>query len=220
MVLVSELRARGLEAHLSNTGEYRDGDFVVYPEIIRGNPLGAQRYCTWLLNLRPPLQDGQRFSWNVAISDDPLLTVNVIEDDLWWPLARRTKTVGVWEGKGRIDPRLVPDGAVQITREGWPTRQGLACFIRSLDYLISFDRFTVVNVEAVCSGVPVRLHDDGMWTREQVEATGFHPYGIAWKDDEMDAARDSVHLARDYYFGTAVPSFASTIDRFVAATCP
>ena len=218
-VLKSELQARGLEAVMSYEGGFSlDDAYVLYPEVTPGNPRRAPRWGTWMLNLRGPLPPGERFAWSSMISHDPLLAVDVIESHLWWPQPRRTNTVGVWEGKGRIDWSKCPPGAVQITHKSHPTREGLSDFVRSLDSLVSFDPFSTMNLEAACAGVPVRIFEDGKWTREQVESIGWMPFGAAWEDDEMPEARASVHLARSFYFDKIVPLFGDQIDRFVRLT--
>ena len=48
--------------------------------MIRDNPFGAKRVVRWLLNTASGLpNDGLRYAWTEGISDDPLLTVNIIE---------------------------------------------------------------------------------------------------------------------------------------------
>ena len=90
--------------------------------------------------------------------------------------------------------------------------------IQSLDYLISFDPFTAVNLEAVCVGTPVVIHSVGnQWSREDIDAHGWTPYGIGWGIGELGLAKDTVHLAYDHYDGLR-GVFQSRIDRFVELT--
>lgn len=218
-VLRDELVLRGLEAVMSyETTIDKAHDFVVYHEVSLGNPAGARRYAYWLLNRPSYVPVGTRFTWRPEISDDPLLNVNIVEPYLWWPGGPRKGPVGVYVGKGRYDPTKAPSDAVEITRNTHHTREELADFVRTLDHLISFDPFSNLNLEAICAGVPVRVHTDGVWDQVQIERTGWAPYGIAWRDDEMDYARATVGMARSHYFGSIVPTFERHLDRFVRLT--
>ena len=81
----------------------------------------------------------------------------------------------------------------------------LAEFISSSQYLISFDPMTAVVTEATFTNTPVLIQNTGNepgqpeWNREEVEATGWVKNGVAWNKEEMEFARDTVHLAKDDY---------------------
>ena len=215
-VLKQELLNRGLPAWMKYEKHDKNA-LAVYPEIVAGNPEGYERFVRWYLNYAPPTAD-QTFAWETGMGDYPLLTVDIIEPDLWTPRTERGRGVAYWVGKGAFDSRLVPSGAVQISRKNFPTREELAAFIKTLDYLISFDPFTAVNVEAVCAGVPVLIRgDDARWSRAKVEAHGWTPFGVAWSMEELPEARATVRLAYDHYQSLR-QMFQQRIDDFVTAT--
>lgn len=216
-VLKQELLNRGLEAWMKYESQNRDC-IGVYPEIVSSNPQNYTKIARWLLNTADLPNDGPIFAWESGMGDHPLLTVNIIEEDLWKPYNGIRRGVAYWVGKGVKDERFIPDNAIEISRNNFPTRQALAERIRTLNYLISFDPFTAVNVEAVVSGTPVLIRGNHpRMTKEDIKAHGWTPYGIAWGMSELDQARREVSLAYDHY-QSLLPIFQSRIDNFVEIT--
>lgn len=210
-VLHKELQQRGLETYLHY--ESSPEGFTIYPEIMPGNPLNAPVYAHWLLNKGQ--HDGMCFAWETGMGDYPLLTVDIIEP-FWYDRGLQRTGVGYWQGKGHA---CCPDGATEITRANFPDRTELATFVAGLDYLVSSDPFTAVNVEAVISGTPVVIqHNNNQWSRDEIEAHGWTPYGIAWGFDELDKAREEVHLAAKHYANLR-QVFQGRIDAFIETTC-
>lgn len=213
-VLRDELRARGLQAHMSYDSP-RDESIVVYPEIVGSNPEDAEKIVRWLLNKATLPEDGLTFAWETGMGEWPLLTVDIIERHLWFPRTGPRTGVGYWVGKGGLDPSVLPAGAVEINRYNYPERAGLAEFVGSLEYLISFDPFTAVVEEAICAGTPVMVHAPAnQWDKDTIQSQNWYPFGVGWGWEEMGHARDTVGLAFDHY--DAMRSvFADRIDRFV-----
>lgn len=211
--LKSELTARGIEAYL-HTEPYPPDATAIYPEIIPMNWLDAPRSIYWLLNKATYADGTEVWAWETGMGTDNLLTVNIIET-FWFNRGRMRKGVAFWEGKGRIDPSIIPDGATHIHRGNFPDRLELSRFISGLDYLISFDPFTILNIEAAVSGTPVLIHAPGNeWTREDFERHSWIQHGIAWTPDELTQARETVYMAA-YEYDTKTIEFGHRIDTFV-----
>lgn len=213
--LRDELRDRNIDAWCEYERTHHEAIWV-YPEIVPENISNAPRYVHWLLN-KQNIPDSTCFAWESGMGDYPLLTVDIIEP-FWRPKNFQRTGVAYWQGKGVLDPSVLPDGASEIGRHNHPERQGLSDYIASLDYLISFDPFTAINIESVISGTPVLIHSqNNQWSREQVEAHGWMPYGVAWSPDELDQARETVHLAAAHY-DTKRAEFQRRIDNFIKVT--
>jgi hypothetical protein len=192
----------------------------VYPEIVPHNPSEYEHPVRWLLNYAPVDNDGPIFAWESGMGDYPLLTVNVIEMDLWNPKNRKGRGRGCayWVGKGIKDERFIPDSAKEITRDNFHAREELAEFIGSLDYLISFDPFTSIVPESVMIGTPVLIRGEHhKLSRQQIIEHGWTPFGVAWSKEELEEARREVHLAYPHY-ESLLPKFAKRIDEFVEIT--
>lgn len=216
-VLRDELLKRGMEAWM--TYEKHDPNAIgVYPEIVRNNPEGYEKIVRWLLN-KAELPDDPTWAWESGMGDYPLLTVNIIELDMFKPRGYTRTDVAYWVGKGVKDDSYLPPGAEEIHRGNYPDREQLAERIASLDYFISFDVFSAVNVEAVVSGTPVLIVGPSQTlTKEDIQSHNWMPYGVAYSIDQLDEARATVHLAREHY-ESVLPIFDKRVDAFVEATC-
>ena len=227
--LKQDLAMRGFTVNFHNERRYEE-EIMIYPEIVSGNPENAGRYVKWLLN-RADFPGEVCFAWEKGMGDYPLLTVNIVEMNLWKPTRSKTKTVGYWVGKGVFNPSVLPEGAVEISRNNFFNRRDLAHFISTLDYMISFDPFTAINIESVVSGTAVLIHTSSMqqnpfsmvmeesfsWSRSHIEEQGWMPYGLAWSPDELEKAKQEVHLARPHYEGI-LKVFNHRIDNFILST--
>jgi hypothetical protein len=190
----------------------------VYPEIVSTNPQNYQRLARWLLNTADLPQDGPTFAWETGMGDFPLLTVNIIELDLFRPYEGQRSGTAYWVGKGTKQEELVPPGAVEITRSNFPDRNQLASFISKLDYFVSFDPFTAMNVEAVLCGTPTIIYGEHpKMNADQIRLHGWTPYGTTNTIEGLDLARSEVDLAYDHYL-SLLPVFSSRIDNFVEVT--
>lgn len=217
-VLKQELLNRGLEATMMYENQRKPGTIGVYPEIVDGNPEGYEHVARWLLNTREVPDDGPIFAWETGMGDHPLLTVNIIELDLFKPYDGPRSGVAYWVGKGVKQPSLIPDNAVEITRKNFTQRHELAAFISKLDYLISFDPFTAVNVEAIMCGTPVLVRGNHpVMSADQIQAHGWTRYGTTDALDGIEQARQEVGLAYEHYL-SLLPVFAQRVDNFVDIT--
>jgi hypothetical protein len=216
-VLRDELRDRGLQATMTYEDPARDG-IMIYPEIVPNNHENVEKIVRWKLNRAVLPDDGLTFAWETGMGAHPLLTVDIVERTLWTPWSGPRSGVAYWVGKGTFDPTVVPAGAVEISRDNYGTREVLAERIRSLDYLISFDPFTAVILEATCAGTPVVIHaPNHAWTMEDVTGHGWFPYGVAWGIGELGYAKDTVGKAFEHYEGMR-GVFQNRIDGFVEVT--
>jgi hypothetical protein len=217
-VLKQEILNRGIDAWMKYESKNNLECIGIYPEIFSSNPQNYQRICRWLLNTADLPEDGPIFAWESGMGDYPLLTVNIIELDLWKPYHGHREGVGYWIGKGIKDVTLIPEGAIEISRNNFVTRQELAEKIKTLDYFISFDAFTALNVEAALCGTPVLIYGDHKKiTKEQTQKHNWTPHGISWGENEMDRARKEVNLAYDHYL-SLLPEFSRRIDNFIEYT--
>jgi hypothetical protein len=184
--LAAQLHERGLDVTLNATD--RPQAVTLYPEINPTNTLNAEFPVWWLLNTASC--PGPNWAWTRHVSDDPLLTVNVIDLDLFAPRTGKRSGVAWWAHKGGFDPALVPDGAVRITHEWPPTKEALASLLASVEYVLSFDGYSMLNAEAALLGTPVVVVGE---VHGQDAAPAF---GIA---NTLEEARHRVGEAYDSY---------------------
>ena len=217
-VLKNELIKRGMQATMLYENNRQENTIGIYPEIISDNPENYDCVSRWLLNTADLPNDGPIFAWESGMGDHPLLTVNIIELDLFKPNNDPRSGVAYWVGKGVKDESIIPPEAIEISRNNFHKRHELAEFISSLDYLISFDPFTAVNLESVLCGTPVIIKGEHrQMSQEQISAHGWIKYGVANNIDELERARSEVHLAYDHY-QSLLPTFDERINNFVEIT--
>lgn len=216
-VLKDELTARGINAWMTYQlpAVNHPDAITIYPEIVNTNPMDAKRVVRWKLNRAELPDDGLTFAWETGMGDHPLLTVNIVEDFFYPRPNIKTTNVAYWVGKGLFYPEIIPERSQLLSRDNHPDRQELAQYIASLDYLISFDPFTAVNLEAVLSDTPVLIYaPHNTWQRQHIQQHGWLPYGVAWEPSELPKARETVHKARGHY--EALKSvFTGRVDAFV-----
>lgn len=152
------------------------------------------------------------------MGEDKLLTVNIIELDLFRPSSKSRSGTAYWVGKGEFDPSVIPTGSVEINRGNYTSRPEVAELLSTVQYLISFDPFTAMNLEAVLCGTPVLIQGQHpVMTRQQIIEHNWIPFGVAWDMEELDEARREVHLAWDHY-RSLLPVFSRRVDEFVEKT--
>jgi hypothetical protein len=146
-----------------------DGAYVVYPEVLQGNPLNARRIVRYVLN-RPasngyPRLEGRSdfivsFSrqfwpaphWNAPLFiDDPRFN-----DCDTAPAVERTLDC-TYFGKGATFGACIKVPGSIYMDKNWPTdKEGLAALLRHTRYFFTWDVVTQTNIDALlCGAIPV-----------------------------------------------------------------
>lgn len=210
------LRARGLDAHMHD--ERTDPDAItVYPEIVTDNPLGAARIVRWRLNKANIPSDGLVYDWAPTGDGSPLLTFDLIDHE---QLARReTPRSGVVlvVHKGLVDRRLVPPGAVEITPTWPPVREQTIDLLAGAEHVVSFDEFTMLNLEAVLLGTPVVLYPTGRWSLAEMHRADLLAPGICFRTEDLHEAGRLTTFAWPWY-RRQVDTYPALLDQFIEET--
>jgi len=214
-VLKDELIKRGYPTtmHYEN---HIEGNFVVYPEITGGNPLNAEHYCHWLLNKKD--LPGLTFGWDKNMGSDNVLTVNIIEPDIFYPRLNQRQGVVFWIGKGYTNGFSIPDGSIEITKTYPPNRKELADLMASAEYVISFDDYTSITMEAVLLGTPVLVQTDNIEaSKQRLDESSFPTYGIFYNINDLLKAKTEVLKQHKEYLDF-VKVFDERINNFINIT--
>lgn len=187
----------------------------IYPEIIGLNPSRARKVVRYFghhegyftkcsIGIEPT---DLIFAWIAGFHPRAVpLRVDVIEKEHFYPKTEPGHGHVTWQGKGSFRfPTISPI----ITRE-WPeSREDLGNLLRKSDYMMSFDSFSLVNLESAICGTPVVLMDH---SQPFLMPEIFPSFGIA---PTLIEARDRVHLAAPAY-DVARAYMQGEIDRFIS----
>jgi hypothetical protein len=214
-VLKDELIKRGHNATM-HYEFHIEGNFVVYPEIIAGNPLNAKHYCHWLLNRG--VHSGLTFGWDKNMGSSNILTVNIIETDIFYPKNNKRNGVVYWGGKGDASGFTIPQNAIEITKQNPDSREKLAELMASAEYVLSFDEYTAITMEATMLGTPVLIQTKNIKaSKERLEESGFPTYGVFYDINDLDKAKLDVNKQYDAYV-EYIKLFDERIDNFINIT--
>jgi O-antigen biosynthesis protein len=196
--LVDELVARGVQAEAGPVGMGPRDWINVYPEIVAGNPSGAQMVVRWVLAPpRGPVEwgpDDLVMRWvGPTWPDGDRLLVDLIEPGLFYPKATPGVGTLVWVGKGNSGGTEWTGGVITLDHPA--DRLQLADWLRAADLVYSYDGFSMLNVEAAICGTPV-LFDPSV---TRYGETIFGELGWAYSPEELPEARREVRWAADHY---------------------
>lgn len=174
------LRSRGYEAfmycpeeelsqyHYMNTisAQTRHSDIIVYPEVVRGNPLRFQNVVRYVLYYPGVFGDGtisyhqseNVFTWDLPYYSAPCLLLPCMDTTLFYNNGEE-KTVDCYFVHKKGMWRKVPEiaGLIEINMTYPETRDELAALLRKTRTLYSFDEKSMLNIEAKCCGAVVKI---------------------------------------------------------------
>lgn len=140
---------------------------VIYPDIVKGNPLGARNYVTYVLG-RPQFKIESEFVLSFSklyienpdhVLFKPFISewMNARETYPWWQ--RKLDITYIGKGQEYLECHIIP-GSLLVERD-WPKdKRQLAGLLRNCRYFFSWDTVSAINCDAVlCGAVPVLMHD-------------------------------------------------------------
>lgn len=171
------------------------GAWLIYPEVIRGNPAAAKNVIRWVLN-RPGLLGGDEVfgdDEHVFIYSDvyaqyvrnPIrgrIYMPTIDRSLFYPPPPGTgrSLECFYVGKSKFKPGIFnPDNVFEITRS-MPPRSELGKLLRASKTLYCFDNSTALTYEALFCGCRVMIIPDGTQTWTDYEKLELGTDGITW----------------------------------------
>ena len=187
-------------------------DVVVYPEVVRGNPLGAKRVVRYVLNAPGLLGGDTHYAPSeLVIYHSPalekcakqasgdgqahLVAISAINPACFYPAqviatmsafpsgkAEWGEKIAIYVGKGDRAKAPWPENALEITRE-WPASgSATEALLRSCTDVFCYDTFTAVLDEATLCGARVWVPKDGQWTL-WMTSPSFPLIGQDWNAD-------------------------------------
>lgn len=188
--------------------DLKERAILVYPDSVRGNPLGARHVVRYILGKEQETPDlpGEYLLYfskafpAVKRGDQRVLHICPIDLAVFNALDAPTRDQDLlWVGKGARHvgpdcPQVKP-----ITYQWPPTRPELAAELRRTRLLYSYDAVTALNAEAILCGAVVvlkSLHYHGWsWSRQDITASEYGAGGFAFDESPGEIERAQVSRA-------------------------
>jgi hypothetical protein len=246
-----ELQKRGECVYINTPVQNKKWDMVlvmedgipesiaVYPEIIQGNPFGAETVVRYLLNI-PGVCGGpnslagysdtdfffiysQIYNSKIGLPEEDILFCPHLELDRFYD--KHIKRCGrmVYRGKGTQPDHPLCNYPLLGKKEGFRGEDGqdkLCDLLNKCELLYVYDNCTAMTDIARLCGCPVVIIPDGSYTKEQISVGGnWEAGGIGWGVEEAAIARytiDSQKIRAGYQY--AEIEFQKRLTRFIEVT--
>lgn len=213
------------------TGEVKNNDIVIYPELVFGNPLKAKNVIRWLLN-RPGFFTGETFYganelyfkfdhglvndfyfYGSTLSNN-ILNILHIPYEIYNEKNTQEPRVGVAYSirKDKIKPKTYhPEDAILI--DGLSHEETAKIFKRVKQF-ISYDAYSAYSSFAsLCGCESIVVPEEGI-TKEQWYPKIENRYGIAYGLEDLEFANSTRHLKR-LHFEKLDKQYAQSVTDFI-----
>ena len=209
---------------------------VIYPEVVKGNPLKAVRVVHYVLNIPGVLMGDTEdkylpgepvFAYSPVLAErlnrcDGVMQIQTIDQSIFNADGRTDENLkllyrGKWQGPGDWG---VEFGAIEITRwPRWPrSKHELAALLRRGKMLYTYDALTALADEARLCGCAVCVVHPDRYTKKEI-AANISAAGLAWglANSEFDKALETIgQFPADY--AEKLPDTPAMLKRFVEIT--
>ena len=209
-------------------------DIAIYPEIVRGNPLGAKKSIRYILqkpnvmsyygipgpttyeyNNDPIYKDDEIYvfskvydQWNLP--DDHILFLPIIDLHTFKDYGKKRKKTAYYCARGHNQHKH-PEDSVEITRQFATDQQALADLLNECETLYVYDKITaMLEVARLCGTKIAYYGDTPLETLEKYEP-GLE--GIGYKTNDIKKPT----LFRDTYIDLQ-RKFNLKLDKFIEQT--
>ena len=204
---------------------------VVYPEIVFGNPLNAQRVVRWFLH-NPGFHTGRLnygknelyFKCRPAIEDfyssGSVVSKNILkvfhcpfEDYNLNDVSLDRKGTAYCLKKGKHKPvQHDLNGSVLIDGK---SNSEIASIFKRVKTFISYDTYTAYSRFAVlCGCESIVIPDQGV-SKEQWHPNPADRYGLAYGFSDVEAASETAHLVKEYLLAKESKSIENVKDAVI-----
>jgi len=181
---------------------------VIYPEIVVGNPLNANKVVRWLLhkpgfntNGKINFGDKDLFFYYDKAFDDPRFNHNgenhlcIISDraEIYKQINNNKRNGSCYILRKGFNRELIHDTSISLLIDNL-SHQEIAKIFNETEYCISYDMYTMYTTyAALCGCIPIVVPEKGI-SKEQWNPSIENHYGIAYGFDDIDYAKQTHSL--------------------------
>lgn len=224
--LYGYLLTRGIE--IRPNVKYRGDSIAIYPEIIKGNPLGGTTVVRYILaplgemglngeagpldyNKNDRLYSFSRFIY--PADDEHTMFLPAIDTSLFYDQGKKRTKTCYFIGKGEYTA-VEPKGCIEVNRKSAYDQQMLADFLNTCEVMYCYDfRTAMTEVARLCGCRVVVI--PSKYTLEQFKLYEPGMNGISWGMDEANKL-DSVAFKAHYL--DLRRTFEKKLDTFIVST--
>lgn len=213
----------------------KNNTWVLYSEVVSGNPLRFKNVARWVLN-RPGLLGGDEiydsrekifvysnvYAPYVKNNIHGKLNMSTFDHSIFYPPSKedseKDRTLACYYvGKSTYkEGYFDPNETFEITRV-IPAKKELGKLLRSSKVLYCFDNSTALIYEAIACGCPVQIIPDGTQTWEDYEKLEWGTKGIFWNKPVEKLSFDDVNVLLNKIKKTEA-DYEIALDHFIQST--
>lgn len=199
------------------------GAWVIYGEVVRGNPLGAKNVIRYVLNVPGKIGGNKEYdknevlfaynsyvserAWNCPVLKTPHVNLNICKD---YGLVRHGSCFYVGRAK---DVKRRPElEEIEIANL---TSQQLYDLFNRVEVFYTYEDMTSCCEEARLCGCPVVILNENS---DKLELLKENKYGMAFGLSELEWARQTVHKFRQLYIEQYHGQFEKQLELFLEIT--
>jgi hypothetical protein len=212
---------------------------AVYPEIIQGNPFGAETVVCYLLNIPgvcggpSSINDYEKtdffyiydrlFNSKIGLPEENILHCPHIDLDVFYDKHLPRVGRAVYRGKGKQPDHPLANYPLIGGKESFRGDEGQARLCELLNrcsLLYVYDPATAITDIARLCGCPVVIIPDGSYTKEEYQQHEFYAAGgVGWGVEEAAIARATIdgEKMRQFYI-EAEKIFQEKLTKFIEVT--
>lgn len=214
---------------IATAKDINDNSIVIYPEIVNGNPLKHKNVVRWFLH-KPGYHTGKveygknelyfifdKFSDDPSINKNPENELFVVQLNQVYKNNNGDRSGSCYLIRKSRNKEIVHDFNGSVKIDGMSHSENAAIFNKT-EYFYCYDEMTMYSqFAALCGCISVVIPSCFDNREDWVKAHPISKYGIAYGMDDIEHAKSTSHLVREYFEDQESESLL-TVKKFIVKT--
>lgn len=203
----------------SEISKFKDDAWMIYPEVIHGNPYDFKNVVRWVLHT-PGYHGGDSDSWGKddlvylfcdyfnlkdgVVAEDGYLRIHDFKLDKFTNYNLNARDINCHlfrkhKGVINLDKHSADSVCIDEILNGLQSVDELVGIFNKTNIFVSYDTATYISTIAALCGATSVIIPDGVHTKEEyIKKWPVAKYGIAYGLDDIEWAINTKHLVRDH----------------------